>query len=86
MRVWDLHTGQPLGHPLTGHTDTVLAVACTDVDGTPVAVTGSTDRTVRVWDLHTHQPRSRLLAGKVLAMACTDVDGTPVAVTGREDR
>ncbi|WP_203854875.1 hypothetical protein, partial [Dactylosporangium siamense] len=37
--------------PLTGHTGTVWAVACTVLDGRPVAVTGSDDGTVRVWDL-----------------------------------
>jgi WD40 repeat protein len=28
-------------------------VACTQLDGRPIAVTGSWDRTVRVWDLTT---------------------------------
>lgn len=39
------------GQVLTGHTDWVVAVATAVVDGRPVAVTGSWDRTVRVWDL-----------------------------------
>jgi len=37
VRVWELATGQPLGEPLTGHTETVEAVACTLLDGRPVA-------------------------------------------------
>ncbi|MYV41900.1 hypothetical protein GT030_24290, partial [Streptomyces sp. SID1328] len=41
---------------LTGHTDTVTAVACTTLDGTPIAVTVSDDHTVRLWDLTTGQP------------------------------
>jgi WD40 repeat protein len=53
VRVWDLTTGIPIGDPLTGHTNTVPAVACTQLDGRPIAVTGSWDRTVRVWDLTT---------------------------------
>ncbi|WP_263637124.1 WD40 repeat domain-containing protein [Streptomyces sp. CoH27] len=40
-------------HTLTGHTRGVWAVATAVVDGRPVAVTGSDDRTVRVWDLTT---------------------------------
>ncbi|MYV38991.1 hypothetical protein GT030_08920, partial [Streptomyces sp. SID1328] len=55
IRLWDLTTGQPIGQPLTGHTDVVLSVACTLLDGTPIAVTGSSDRTVRLWDLTTGQ-------------------------------
>ena len=31
------------------------AVACTVVDGRTIAVTGSSDRTVRVWDLAARQ-------------------------------
>ncbi|WP_280716228.1 hypothetical protein, partial [Kitasatospora sp. MAP5-34] len=40
-------------HTLTGHTGRVGSVAVAVVDGRPVAVTGSDDRTVRVWDLTT---------------------------------
>ncbi|MFE2935890.1 hypothetical protein [Streptomyces sp. NPDC059278] len=39
----------------TGHTSWVWAVATGVVDGRPIAVTGSNDRTVRVWDLTTGQ-------------------------------
>ncbi|MGW9273110.1 AAA family ATPase, partial [Embleya sp. NPDC055612] len=73
---------------LTGHTGWVNAVACTVVDGRPMAVTGSDDRTVRVWDLTSGRPRGRPLTGHtdaVRAVACTVVDGRPVAVTGSDD-
>lgn len=30
VRVWDLATGTPIGKPLTGHTDSVRAVATTE--------------------------------------------------------
>src|SRR3954470_19887861 len=36
---------------LTGHDGWVYAVACTVLDGSPVAVTGGSDGTVRLWDL-----------------------------------
>ena len=29
LRIWDLTTGTPIGDPLTGHTDTVTAIATT---------------------------------------------------------
>ncbi|MEU2133985.1 hypothetical protein [Streptomyces sp. NPDC018352] len=66
VRVWDLTTHQPVGEPLTGHADEVLAVATGALAGRPVAVTSSWDETLRVWDLATgrtpHRPH-RLGAG-----------------------
>ncbi|MFD6394955.1 caspase family protein, partial [Nocardia sp. NPDC060259] len=72
---------------LTGHTDSVRAVACTVVDGDPVAVTGSDDHTVRVWDLTSGTERATLTGhtGLVTAVACTMIDGDPVAVTTSYD-
>ncbi|MHA6759572.1 WD40 repeat domain-containing protein [Streptacidiphilus sp. PAMC 29251] len=73
---------------LTGHDFSVTAVACTALDGRPVAVTGSEDDTVRVWDLATGQPHGQPLTGHtgpINAVACTTLDGRPVAVTGSYD-
>ena len=71
-----------------GHTGGVYAVAVGEVDGTPVAVTGGRDGTVRVWDLRTGTARGEPLRGHadgVQAVAVGEVDGTPVAVTGGHD-
>ncbi|MEU1458376.1 hypothetical protein ABZ455_41045, partial [Streptomyces avermitilis] len=65
VRVWDLASGRQVGAPLTGHTGTVSAVACTVLDGTPVAVICSNDGTVRVWDL-----RSGKLVQSLIAPSC----------------
>ncbi|WP_326771167.1 AAA family ATPase (plasmid) [Streptomyces sp. NBC_01591] len=88
VRVWDLTTGRQIGKPFTGHTDDVNAVACTVLDGRPVAVTGSEDHTVRVWDLATGRQIGEPLTGhtdRVHAVACTVLDGHPIAVTGDQD-
>ena len=54
VRLWDADTGQPVGQPLTGHTDVVTSVAFSP-DGTRI-VSGSDDNTVRLWDADTGQP------------------------------
>ena len=61
MRVWDAATGQPVGQPLTGHTDPVTSVAFSP-DGKRI-VSGSWDKTVRVWDAATGQPVGAPLTG-----------------------
>ncbi len=56
---------------LTGHDDWVNAVACTELDGVPVAVTGSSDGTVRVWDLRQRRNlMSSATPGPVYQLAC----------------
>jgi len=97
VRIWDLATGTPIGNPLTGHTSSVEAVAgmlearpvaaamaCTMLDGRPIAVTGGRDHTVRIWDLTTGTPIGDPRTGHtswLVAVACTMLDGQPIAVT-----
>ena len=60
-------------------------MAAGEVDGTPVAVSGGPDGTVRVWDLRAGAARGEPLRGtkpRGLAVAAGEVDGIPVAVTG----
>ncbi|MEQ4719185.1 WD40 repeat domain-containing protein [Nonomuraea sp. B19D2] len=89
VQVWDLATGEPIGTPMTGHTDTVHAVACAEVDGRPIAVTGSDDGTVRRWDLAAQRRLGTPMVGHggeaVRLVACTELDGRPVAVSGGPD-
>ncbi|MFD8002622.1 AAA family ATPase [Streptomyces mirabilis] len=74
----------------------VDAVACTSLDGRPVAVTGGTD--VRIWDLVNGQPIGQPLtytpvsrsdgrnsSPAVLALACAVVDGRTICITGSGD-
>ncbi|MFF3443132.1 WD40 repeat domain-containing protein [Streptosporangium sp. NPDC002721] len=88
VRVWDLITREPLGEPMTGHTGPVLAVAVGQVNGRPVAVTGSVDGTVRVWDLTTRKPVGEPMTSRtgVWGVAIGEVNARPVAVTGSEDQ
>lgn len=51
MRLWNPNTGQPIGHALTGHTQSVRGVAFSPDDQRTAS--GSLDRTVRVWPIIT---------------------------------
>jgi WD40 repeat protein len=71
----DLAGGQPVGDPLTGHTSEVGAVACTVLDGRPVAVNGSEDCTVRVRDLTTGRCVDHWPLWDEVAAAAFSLDG-----------
>jgi len=88
LMIFDLCTGQRLT-TLIGHTKPVTAVACTQLDGTPIAVSAAGDYIhgggeVMVWDLRTGLQRTTLIGHTkpVRAVACTQLDGTPIAITG----
>ncbi|MFI8216640.1 caspase family protein [Streptomyces sp. NPDC085932] len=77
-----------LRNALTGHTGLVHGLACTEMDGRPVVVTGSEDLTVRVWDLTTGDPVGSPMTGhteEIEAVACAEVAGRPVAVSVSRD-
>jgi WD40 repeat protein/energy-coupling factor transporter ATP-binding protein EcfA2 len=59
--LWDVATRQPIGQPLTGHTDSVNSVAFSP-NGKTLA-SGSSDQTIILWDVATHQPIGQPLMG-----------------------
>jgi WD40 repeat protein len=74
---------------LTGHTDNVTAVAVGELDGRPIAVSGSRDRTLRLWDLASGTPIGQPLTGHtdgVLVVAVAEWDGRPIVVSGGCDQ
>ncbi|MBS2965832.1 alpha/beta hydrolase fold domain-containing protein [Actinocrinis puniceicyclus] len=63
-------------------------VTCTDLDGTSIAVSGTSDRMVRMWDLRTRQQIGKPLTGHtggVSAVACTILGDIPTAVSSSWD-
>lgn len=85
---WDLATGRMLVQSRGSHRRGVSALACSEIGGVPVAVTGGFRGSLMLWSLadgyrlgepiHTHD-------GRIWAIACTRIDGTPVAVTSSDD-
>ena len=77
-----------VGAPFTGHTGYVDAVATTQLDGRPVVISGSVDKTVRVWDLATGQPVGAPFTGHtdwVREVATTQLNGRPVVISSSTD-
>ncbi|WP_373874501.1 protein kinase domain-containing protein [Planobispora rosea] len=77
----------------TGHARAVNAVAVTELDGKPVAVTGSgqyeRESAVWVWDLTTRAPVGQPFRGHtdvVGSIAVTQVDSRPIAISGSNDK
>ena len=86
--LWDARTGRPRGEPLIGHQGGVNAVTLGEIDGEPVVVFGSSDKTVRLWDARTGRPHGEPLEGhrgRVFAVALGEVGGESVVVSGGED-
>lgn len=76
-----------LDRPLQGHTDGVLALAVMQLDGRPVAISGSRDESVRIWDLTTAALTGRRVirrAGCVYALAVVRLDGRPAVLVGAD--
>jgi WD40 repeat protein len=84
VRLWDLATGDPIGKPLTGHSEVISAVAFGRVaDGTTVIASGSHDATVRLWDAETGEPYGSpfdCLKGAVRGVAFVEFKGKPAVL------
>ncbi|WP_459962744.1 WD40 repeat domain-containing serine/threonine protein kinase [Nocardia sp. IFM 10818] len=83
-QFWNVHTGEQTSDPLTGHTNSIRAVAF-NPDGTLLA-TASEDSTARLWDLATHAPIGNPLTAhtNMIRSVAFSPDGTLLA-TGSED-
>ncbi|MFJ3799898.1 WD40 repeat domain-containing protein [Streptomyces sp. NPDC090088] len=89
----DMATGEPIGLPLRGHTDTIRALHAANVDGRPTLCSAGDDGTARLWDLRSAEPvpfAPSLADGPeprpgVTAVALTDIDGRATLLAGGED-
>jgi len=84
VRVWNA-TGNEPPLVLTGHVDTVRAVAVGTGED-PVVVSGGDDRTARVWDLSGRRDTVVLAHRAVVAAVAVGVlDGETVVISGAAD-
>ncbi|MGW3384519.1 AAA family ATPase [Streptomyces albogriseolus] len=102
IRLWDVATSSTIGGPLDhshcrtlvptvwriAHSHGVGGIACTVMEGRPVAVTCN-GATLRVWDLTTGRLAGETPSPKFfedhVALACAEIDGRPIAITRREE-
>ena len=88
VRIWDYHSGEPVGEPLYTDQGQISVITEAEVDGCPVVFCGGVDGTVWVWDLASGQPLEEPLRGHrgvVSSVAAAEVDGRFVIVSGGED-
>ena len=70
------------------HNDYVTSIALGAIEGAPVVISGSWDKTLRRWDARTGEPIGEPLEGHtdlVSAVALGAIDGEPVIVSGSRD-
>ncbi|TYK44124.1 trypsin-like peptidase domain-containing protein [Actinomadura decatromicini] len=85
-QVWDLSAGVRRPSSIDGVTE-VQAVACADLNGSPVAVTCHRNGPVQLWDLDSGEPLGPLGMDdeRALAVACTRIGRVAIALTGHAD-
>jgi WD40 repeat protein len=84
LRLWDAHTGRPIGEPLRGHESFVFSVAFSPDDAR--IVSGSADNTLRLWDAHSGRPIGEPLRGHddAVTSVAFSSDGTRIVSASRD--
>ncbi|MFH9707157.1 AAA family ATPase [Streptomyces luteogriseus] len=88
LEVWDLATLRQRGQLERTAQKQILAVACTKLDGRPVAVGSCTRGRLHLWDLDTLRHLAEWEGHGhywTPSLVCTELDGQPVAITGSHD-
>jgi len=88
VRLWDGFTGEPIGGPLTGHTDWVQCVAFSPDGKTLASASGHPgyERAVRLWDVRTREQRGAPLLGHeaLITWVAFSPDGSMLASSSQD--
>jgi WD40 repeat protein len=82
LHRWELRTGARHGVPFPACSGTRPSLACTMVDGRPIAVTGG-DNGVLVWNIAAAEPEGVPLPGpgaRGIVLGCPELHGRPVVI------
>ena len=69
IRCWNSDTGEQIGHPWTGHTDSICSLS-TSPDGL-IITSASHDHTVRFWDATTGNPIGPASTARYTSRRCS---------------
>jgi WD40 repeat protein len=83
IQVWHLTDGRPIYGPLRGHTGWIKAVIVVELDGQPLILSGSEDKTVRLWNLADGSLFRTINVGSALT-AAAHVESADIALAAQK--
>jgi len=84
LRMWDLESQEPLSTVFGDASQTIVTIACTELQGEPVVVVGGGEGRIQVWRLTDQREYGQAFtmpADALSRLVCTTVEGREIAVS-----